>query len=589
MTSILYFSVILGSLLHLLSIGWLKWGDILIDTGEQLWIPAQILNGKVLYEDILYIFGFFSAHSLAFVYKIFGVNIISLVGCGIALTVLMVVLLYKISTLFIDKKISLLVILTFLYVFAFGFYVGPCIFNFILPYRFESEFFIVFLSLALWLFLKFIFTGKEKYLLSWSAAMCFAFYSRILMPIPSYLAFLVLGEIYIRKNSAKSPGRWRMYLISPLFIGLSGYLCYALFMTKAQSISVLTESLSYCLRYVATERSFNMLLAGLNNAATNTSLMLVSFAAHLLLIFLLTLCLLGISSFSIREKKTHLSFILAVIAIPVILIYTQGQDIISMQYRCLPLILMTGAVYSIKKLRSSEYKEPLALLTLFLISLSLIPRIFFRTLPYPYGFYLLPLSLICYYFFFFKLLPGFLQGYFNKQIKYYSLLLGIFFISLIIPYVKKSFSMYAAKNIKVETARGPLFFSEELKASRFKEVIRYLKENTQEKDTLVVFPEGIWLNYLLPRENPLKSYAYNPPTIRLAGEGTVISALIQNKVDYIVILQRETGEYGYPRFGIDYGPRISSWIYAHYSVVAQVGPPPYTSDEFGAVILKKNK
>lgn len=587
--TIVYFVVILGSFLHLLSIGWMKWGDIFIDTGEQLWIPAQILKGKVFYEDFFSIFGFFPAHFLAFIYKIFGVRIISLVGCGIALTVLMSVLLYKISAFFVDKKISFLIILTFLYVFAFGYYVNPCIFNFILPYRFESEFFILFISLALLLFIKFIFSGKEKYLLFWSGAMSFAFYSRILMPIFPYLAFLAAGEIHIRKSSDKRPWRRRLYLISPFFITLSGYMCYALFMTKTRSFSVLTQNLYYCLSYAATEKTFSMILSGLDNTAINIFLMFGSFAAHLLTVSLLVMSIIGVSSFSTGKKKTCISFILAIIAIAIVLICTQNPNIILMQYRCLPLILIIGTAYSIKTLRSSYYKEPLALLTLFLVSLSLIPRIFLRTIPYPYGFYLLPLSLICYYLFFFKLLRNFLRTYSNKYIKSYSSVLGVLFIFLIIPYAKKSSSMYAAKNIKVETAKGPIFFSEEPEASGVRRIIQYLKDNTQENDTLAVGPEGIELNYLSQRENSLKCYSYNPPTIKLEGEEAGISALIQNNMDYFVILRRETGEYGSPRFGIDYAQKIVSWIYDHYSIVEQVGPAPFTSDKFGAIILKRKK
>lgn len=587
--TILHFFIITASFLVLLSITWLKWGDGLVDTGEQLWLPAQVLKGKVFYEDFYSLFGFFPAHFLALIYKIFGIHIISLAGCGIILTVLMVILLYKISAFFIDKNISLLVALTFLYVFAFGFYVEPCVFNFILPYRFESEFFILFISLALLLFLKFIFSGKERYLLFWSMAMSFAFYSRILMPIPPYLAFIVLGEIYIRKNSDKKPWRLRLYLISPLFISVLGYMCYALFMTKTQSFSALIHYLTPTLEYALTEKSFTMLLAGLDNTTRNISLMFGSFAAHLLTVPLLILSVMKISSFSFREKKTYLSFILAIATILIIFICTQNYDTLSMQYMCLPLILIVGTAYSLKSLRSSDYKEPLALLALFLISLSVIPRILFRTIPYPYGFYLLPLGLICYYIFFFRLLRNFLQIYFNKHLKSYSLILGVFFISLIIPYARKSYSMYASKNIKVETARGPLFFSDERKAARVKGILKYLKENTQENDTLAVFPEGIGLNYFSQRENPLKFYLYTPPPIRIAGQEAAISWLIQYNMDYIIILQRETDEYGSPRFGMDYGERISSWIYDQYSVVEQFGPAPFTSDEFGAVILKKKK
>ena len=419
--------------------------------------------------------------------------------------------------------------------------------------------------------------------------MSFAFYSRILMTIPPYLAFLVIGGIYIGKNSGKRPWRLSLYLISPLFISVSGYMCYALFMSKTHSFSALTHSLSISLEYALNEKAFTLLLAGLDDTARNISLMFGSFAAHLLVIAALILSVMKISSFSIREKRTYLSFLLAIVTVSIIFIGTQNHNVLFLQYSCLPLILIVGTAYSIKGLRSSDYKEPLALLTLFLISLSVIPRIFFRTIPYPYGFYLLPLSLICYYIFFFKLLRNFLQIYFDKYLKSYSLILGIFFISLIIPYVKKSSSMYAANNIKVETARGTLFFSQEHKASRVKGILKYLEENTRENDTLVVFPEGVALNYFSQRDNPLKLHIYTPPPVRMATEDRLISWLLQYNVDYIIIAQRETDEYGYPRFGIDYGTGISSWINDKCSVGGHVGPAPFTSDEFGAVILKNKK
>lgn len=106
---------------------------------------------------------------------------------------------------------------------------------------------------------------------------------------------------------------------------------------------------------------------------------------------------------------------------------------------------------------------------------------------------------------------------------------------------------------------------------------------------MVVFPEGVALNYLSQRNNPLPVYAYNPPLLRLAGEETSISVLERNKVNYIIILQRETGEYGYSRFGLDYARKMSSWIYEHYRIVEQFGPAPFTSDEFSAVILKRKE
>jgi len=55
--------------------------------------------------------------------------------------------------------------------------------------------------------------------------------------------------------------------------------------------------------------------------------------------------------------------------------------------------------------RSCEIKKNISLLTIFLISLLMIIRIFFAVAPNAYGFFLTTLALVCYYFFFFEIIP----------------------------------------------------------------------------------------------------------------------------------------------------------------------------------------
>ncbi|MDI6606249.1 MAG: hypothetical protein QME65_03800 [Candidatus Omnitrophota bacterium] len=53
----------------LLRLSWLKWGDLIIDIGNEMYIPREILLGKVLYRDIYYYHGPFSVYFNAFLYN----------------------------------------------------------------------------------------------------------------------------------------------------------------------------------------------------------------------------------------------------------------------------------------------------------------------------------------------------------------------------------------------------------------------------------------------------------------------------------------------------------------------------------------
>ena len=75
------------------AISWRKWPDLIVDFGRQVYIPWQLAEGQVLYKDIHYIYGPFSAYLHALVFKIFGPGIIVLAWFNIALIVCLTALI----------------------------------------------------------------------------------------------------------------------------------------------------------------------------------------------------------------------------------------------------------------------------------------------------------------------------------------------------------------------------------------------------------------------------------------------------------------------------------------------------------------
>jgi len=580
--------IIIGSsFLYLFSVSWLRWGNLISDTFRDLWLPRRILEGRVLYKDLFYYYGFFPPYFLAILYRIFGVHINTLVECGIGITILFSIILYKISRLFLDEIASCLLVLTFLFVFAFGYY-NPYsgIFNFILPYSFASIFFILFLSLSLYFFLKFISSEKEGYLILWSIFLSFAFFSRAEMTLPLWLGFVFLGIIFTLKNKDKKHLKWGLYLTSPLIICLLGY---CLFLFKNHAFAEFRESfIDIAILEINKGDIFTIKGAGLDKIGYNTFLIFKSLLIHLMLISLLAIGSFAISSFFRGGEKSRFSLFLGILVI----FFTFGlaQNYLGnfLQYRCIIIILVIGiSIFFIKTIRLSHYKENLSLLTLFLISFLLTLRIFLNTTPHGYGFYLLSLGLICYYIFFLKVIRDLLQVHINYYSDLFHSILIVFFIFLINNYWRISFDTYTYKNLEIKSDMGSIFCWRNNETLRFWETIDYLKNNTSKENTVVVFPEGVSINLFSGRDNPLRYHHFLPPDIKGVGEEKIISQLISSNVDYIIIIHRPTFEYGYPFFGIHYAGKIFSWIKNNYVIIKQFGPLPFTSNEFGTVILKK--
>jgi hypothetical protein len=583
-SSLIVFLTVVISFVYLLCVSWYRWGDLIVDTFRDFWVSSQLLEGKVLYKDIFYEYGFLPPYFLALIFKLFGVHINPLVLCGIGVTILVSILLYKISRFFLDEMVSGLVVLTFLFVFAFNHYFYNGIFNFILPYSFASIFFILFVSSALFFFFKFIFFEKGIYLVFWSISLSFAFFSRVDTPLLIWGAFFLVGGIFILKSKHGICWRWGLYLFLPLFIGFLGYL---LFLFKMEAWDGFKEcTIGHILE--VKDNIFNKSVMGFDNLPRSIFLIAISFLSHLIIIFSLSVSSLIISSFFWNREKTRFILILGVLLIYFIFLFAK-KYMGFLQYRCMPLVLGIGISISLIKIfYLPDFKKNLSLLLLFLISLLMILRIFLNTNPFGYGFYLLNLGLICYYIFFFGIFKEILQRHFKDFSEpLFSSILICLFVFLISFYWIVSRSMYKHKNVKVITERGRIFCFDNFITQRYWKAVSYIKKNTAEDDKVVVVPEGVGINFFSSRENPLKYFNFIPPIFRFIDEEKMVSEFAESGIDYIVIVQRTTFEYGPSFFGIHYGRKLYSWILNNYQLVKLFGPYPFTTNEFGVAIFKK--
>jgi hypothetical protein len=116
----------------------------------------------------------------------------------------------------------------------------------------------------------------------------------------------------------------------------------------------------------------------------------------------------------------------------------------------------------------------------------------------------------------------------------------------------------------------------------------WIETNTAPTNTLAVLPEGVMLNYLTRRDNPTP-YVVFAFEVWAFGEQTMLAAYEKNPPDYIVLVQRDSSEYGVPYFGLQkgYGWDVMQWVRRNYEPVELIGSEPLQSGGFGVKILRR--
>ncbi|MFA4888108.1 MAG: hypothetical protein WC628_00835 [Candidatus Omnitrophota bacterium] len=568
--------------IYLLKISWLKWGDLIIDSGREMYVPLKLVTGARLYRDIFYHYGPFSPYFNAFLYKIAGVHIHSLIINGIITTCFTCLLLYKISRIFLNIFFSTFVVLVFLFVFAFGYYVYLGNYNFILPYSYPVINAIAFSLAGYYFFWRLLRFRTIKYGLLLALFTFLVLSCRI--EIGFSFIFSVLAGLLISRMLEKSA----IFLALGFVLAALLYVLLGLSGEGAFLNGALLNTIAANLRASDT---FTGWLSGIANLQENTQ------TIFKVVVFYLFLCgvffcggsvLVKITRFRGASLRRAIYFIFAAIIIYAVFLFLKKFFYFELQYRCLPLMYLLVGILSLRRFYRCPDKANHALLfSLSLFAFILILRMPFFVRAGHYGFFILVPGLIVYHVFFFKILPDALR---NKIIKA-SFCLG--FLAVFIWFAAQHFLLakfcYDNRTLEVSSERGKLFVFNNNRERRSLQLIEFLKQNTHKSDTLVIFPEGVAINFLSGRDNPLYHYSYLPPELscgRVVEE--IIADLEKKKVTYVALVQRDTGEYGFPAFGRDYATKIWEYVARNYLLYKQFGPYPFTSDDFG-IALFKNK
>jgi hypothetical protein len=195
-----------------------------------------------------------------------------------------------------------------------------------------------------------------------------------------------------------------------------------------------------------------------------------------------------------------------------------------------------------------------------------------------FGFFMMPLAVI----FWLHLLvaeagraaPGALQ----KNWLLCGMVSGLFLFSAA-AVAWQDLGVYAQKNYAVGEGRDGFrtFAPDQYPAGAVLEtMLKAVQEKAPGAKTLVVFPEGIAVNYLLRVPSPLAELEFQPAALGYAGPGTVLKELKAHPPAAVMIFDRDMRDYGVEYFGQDdaSGRDIVRWLNDQYQVIGIAGQSP---------------
>jgi hypothetical protein len=573
-------------------VSWQKWGDLIVDYGQQVYTAWQISEGQVLYRDMAYLHGPLSAYLHGLLFKIFGPGIMVMTWFNMGILVCLAGTIYALFRKFADELTATLTVLAFFTVFAFGQYAVGGNYNFVATYVSELAHGVFISFIALYQFTKYAHDPKEKRLalLGGLTGLVYLTKPEVFLAAATALAVGVLLKLSAAPAKARIRGGliFSVSFIAPLTISTI-YFWYFTSLNKAIQIILSAWSLVFFSPF----RSLPLYqwVTGTNDITGNLGKMF--FYAGILTALLFAIFWINRMIHKLGGAPHRWAWPVGGLCVLVIMNFYNLIPWLELG-RPWPLfmILLTGygGVRYWRSRGQAGADHNLSLLVFSLFALVLLFKIILNTHIYHYGFALalpatlLLIKLVVYDF------PRWAQRASGSPVfcRTVSMVLILIYMGA---HAWFSFGVYDFKGYPVGTGRDTVVDYHSFVNNRgeiFNRALEYIDQNLSPDVEFATLPDAIMLNYMARRKNPIRDVNLNPGVWVIVGDDPVLHDLKTSSPPYIVLVDREFSYFGYTYFGKDFAKPVYSWVMKHYSLEKQIGEVPFTGSGFGIQILKRN-
>lgn len=578
---------------YMLKLSWLKWPDLLVDYGRELYVAWQITQGKVLYVDINHLYGPLSGYFNAFLFQIFGTGISTLAYFNIVIVILMTSIIYTFIKSSFGQLIATVAGACFLIIFAFSQYTGIANYNFVCPYSHEITYGIFLFFLVLFLFRKYTADPRLIYASCIGFFLGLIFLTKVEIFIAGFIS-AIFGLIFIfRQLPPQHPKKHLFNLIFFFLLPILAFFAYFSFhMPLADAFNSLIASYKNIFIGALAKNIFYQHLSGFDNPSRSINLMMKGTVAYLIF-FIFTGFIAWLFARWVK-KKTVYGVILIIAAVFVLILSIGFFSInwfdIARPYPVFIFLLLAYLIVNliIKRGDQTFIVKNLPFILLVMFSLFLLLKMILNVHFYHYGFALaMPAALVMiilmlYY------LPNYIARFGNKFVA--GCFMGLLIVLTMLFYFNFTRNIYAMKNYSVASGHDRLLtFNEELFSYGpiINKTLSYIDQSMTPNDSFIVMPDGVMLNYLSRKNNASRYFEFTPNIVEAIGEEKIIHEISLTPPSFIILTKKDTSEHGARYFGVDYALNIYSWITDNYDKVFSTGDGTLTGNDFGITIYKR--
>ena len=503
---------------------------LIIDCGREAYYPQEILNGKVLYKDLFNIYGPFAYLFNAFLFKIFGNNLLTLCFAGSACAIGIITTLFFITKEFLNERLAgVLGLLTI----AIGL-ISVNIFNYIFPYAFAMTYGLLAFLLSL-LFLIYCLEKKSTIYLFISLffagiAVCckYEFCAYLLVYLPVFF---------------KLKPKFNTLFISLLSLGLMPEICFATLFVKGLSLHDLKNALNIVITMSQTQTlKYFYIHSGIFFHKQTVLALVITFLALFIPLFVYMCPIL----FKNLQKNQILCAIFTYLGFCLMIVLRNYStfDI----FMSLPIVLALLTVFNFKKIFGNLY---LTILILNAILVSL--KIFWGALLGSYGVYYLPIILLA-------IAVIFKDKFSEKDWDY----IGFYFIVLALMMSFWNLKMLGQKTYLIQTSKGKIFVEKKYYQTT-KDLINFIEKNTQKTDKIIIYPEGMMINYLVERKTEDFYNSFLPLYEETFGGEKYIENVKKSMPKYVIFNSWNSSDYYFSLICKDYGLNFCEFIEKNYN------------------------
>jgi hypothetical protein len=590
---------------------WRKWPDLLVDFGEQLYLPWRISTGSVLYRDVMYLTGGpLSQYYHALLFKLFGVSFLTLIVSNLAIGLGLLLLMYRRFLACSDTSTAATICLGVTLVLAFAQYSDIGNYNFIAPYCHEVWHGVVLSIVAISFLASWL--EKRRPIFAICSGFCagLVFMTKPDVFIALMLAFAAASILAAKHNGIGAASKLFFWSFGSSILPVLGFLLYfhqfESWQASARSVAfawvpLLTTSVS--------NEVFYKWCMGLDLPGFHIFSMLKQF---------LNVCVVvGICAIWFRREMNSPARRLATVAFAALLIaLASGVDWVDcgrslpllvlalgvlLGARCKSLLHQSRALASTCNLQPSSCNQsrdnPISFqpasfpLLWSIFGFGLLAKLGFFSRIWHYGFILAMPAFAAAIFLLLWYLPGALEKYGVRRNLFRAtvwLLLMTAFLRLFV----QSQNVLSTKTLAVGDGQDNIWtFNAKIHPAgpAMQSALAWMDTNASPQATLAVLPEGVMVNYLSRRINPTKYLIWNPAEMVGFGQSTMTATFCENPPDYVMLIHRDHSEYGVKFFGQEerFGLKLMQWIEANYEPVCLIGNEPLRNSLFGIKILKR--